>query len=301
MQLLTFTKREAFAGTRYLLVTLWLFTESNFSTFVLPNTAFGILGALSGPRLTTQRQVFLTDVIERLPAVMLFNWSNVLIFDLANQRYPESVKEDRLNKPWRPLPAGRISLEQTRRLMLLMVLVVLALNFFIGAERETVLLFILTWLYNDLKGGDEVVRDLIIAVAFAFYNHGSLNLATKARTEISEQGYTWIALISGVILTTMQIQDLKDMPGDSQRGRRTLPLIFGHITSRWMIAICILLWSLSCALFWHSHPSAYVMTISLGGLVAYRVLRWQSADADSRTWKLWCMWTAALYALPLLS
>ena len=71
----------------------WLFTESNFSTFVLTNTAFGILGALSGSRLTTDEHVSIRSVFERIPVVVLFNWSNVFIFDLANQRLPESVSK----------------------------------------------------------------------------------------------------------------------------------------------------------------------------------------------------------------
>ena len=69
----------------------WLFSQSDFFTFVLPNTAFGILGALSGSRLTTNENVSLGNVLRRIPLVILFNWSNVFIFDLANQRLPESV------------------------------------------------------------------------------------------------------------------------------------------------------------------------------------------------------------------
>ena len=232
---------------------------------------------------------------------MLFNWSNVFIFELANQRRPESVKEDLLNKPSRPLPTGRISQDQTRRVMLFMILVVLAMNFLMGVWRETALLFILTWLYNDLKGGDEVVRDLIIAVAFALYNHGSLTLASSPQAEINQRGYTWIAIVSGVIATTMQVQDLKDMAGDRERGRRTVPLVLGDKFSRWMIAICVILWSLSCALFWSLKPLAYVPVVSLGVFLAYRTLRWQTRDEDNQTWKLWCAWTAVLYTIPLVS
>lgn len=69
----------------------WLFTESDLFTFVLPNTVFGILGALSGSRLTTDAHVPIGSVLERVPVVVLFNWSNVFVFELANQRHPESV------------------------------------------------------------------------------------------------------------------------------------------------------------------------------------------------------------------
>lgn len=278
----------------------WLFTESNFLTFVVPNTAFGILGALSGRSLTTQENPSVVDVLQRLPLVMFFNWSNVFIFDLANQRLPESVKEDLANKPWRPLPTGRVSSEQTRRLMLIAIPVVLALNFTFGVWRETALILILTWLYNDLKGGDEIIRDLIIALAFALYNWGSLRIAIGAQTDITKQGYTWIAIISGVILTTMQVQDLKDQAGDRGRGRCTVPLVLGDTISRWSIAIFILIWSCCCAFYWGLRPWTYVLPTMLGGFVAFRALWRRNSGDDSRTWKLWCMWMVVLYLLPLV-
>ena len=214
---------------------------------------------------------------------------------------PQQIKEDLLNKPWRPLPTGRLSADQTRRIMIAMIPIVLVINALLGVGRETALLLILTWLYNDLKGGDEIIRDLIIAIAFAFYNHGSLTLATNRDTEINGQGYLWIAIVSGVILTTMQVQDLKDQAGDRERGRLTIPLALGEGFSRRMIAGCVVGWSVFCVCFWRLERWVDVLAGFMGGLVAIRVLWWRSACDDSRTWKLWCAWTAALYALPIIS
>ena len=279
---------------------MWLFTESNFPTFVVPNTAFGILGAISGRCLTTQDSPAGKELLQRLPLVILFNWSNVLVFDFANQRLPESVEEDLVNKPWRPLPTGRVTSDQTRRLMLIAIPVVLALNFTFGVWQETALILILTWLYNDLKGGDEIIRDLIIAVAFGLYNMGSLKIAISGQTEITTQGYTWIAIISGVILTTMQIQDLKDEAGDRERGRVTIPLLLGEGISRWSIAIFVLIWSCCCAFFWELWPWAYALPAALGGFVAFRAIWRRTPKEDSRTWKLWCLWMVGLYGLPIV-
>ena len=136
------TKVSCLAQMKSFVYLLWLFTESNFPTFVLPNTAFGILGALSGPCLTTHEVTSIKAVLQRLPLIILFNWSNVFIFDLANQRHPESIKEDVANKPWRPLPTGRLSPEQTRQVMAIAIPAVLELNFSFGVWKGTALLFI---------------------------------------------------------------------------------------------------------------------------------------------------------------
>ncbi|GAB1191600.1 hypothetical protein APSETT444_000780 [Aspergillus pseudonomiae] len=213
---------------------IWLFSESDIPTFVLPNSAFGLLGALAGPALADGR-IFpsaIDLVFYRLPLVILFNWAVVFIFQLANQRSPEAIQEDRLNKPWRPLPTGRISAEQTRRLLLVAIPAVLALTYGLRVWQESALIMILAWMYNDLKGGDELSRDLVIAIAYGLFNASSLRIAlgssadlNPAAAHISRRGYLWITMISGVILTTMSIQDLKDMAGDRSRGRLTIPLL----------------------------------------------------------------------------
>ncbi|RAH58736.1 hypothetical protein BO85DRAFT_477362 [Aspergillus piperis CBS 112811] len=134
---------------------IWHFTESNIPTFVLPNSAFGFLGALSGPALTTSpTPPHLSTLLPRLPLLILFNWALVFIFDLSNQRLPESIHEDHLNKPWRPLPTNRITADQTRRLLLATIPIVLGITYTLGVWQETCPILILTWMYNDLKGCD---------------------------------------------------------------------------------------------------------------------------------------------------
>lgn len=125
-----------------------------FFTFVGPDSAFGIFGALAGPLLLDNADKPL-NVLARVPLVVLFNWSNLLIFDLANQRLPESVEEDRFNKPHRPLPLGRMTPLSARRLLLASLPVVFVINYLVGPWVETSILFTLTWMYNDLGGGDE--------------------------------------------------------------------------------------------------------------------------------------------------
>lgn len=282
--------------------TFWLFTESDFATFVVPDTVFGIFGALAGPLLTKNAAPDLLVILARVPLVLLYNWANLLIFDLANQRLPEAVEEDAWNKPWRPLPSGRITVPQTRRLLLASLPVVLVINWSLGVWEETALLFALTWMYNDLKGGEEdfIVRNLIIGFAFGLYNGGALRIACGINDCITASGYSWVVLISCVIFTTMQVQDLKDLAGDKARGRRSAPLVLGDAASRWTIAVPVVVWSVVCPLFLRVGPLGYLVTFALGAVIVARIFIWRNIDADRKTWKLWTAWTALLYLLPVI-
>ena len=196
---------------------IWEFTESNFNTFVLPNSAFGLFGAVaesllaeepgSASFITGGSRPDLIEILWRAPVIVAFNWYSVLIFDLSNQRSPESVQEDLVNKPWRPIPTGKVTPEQTRKALLVAIPAVIAANYALGVWKEGVFILVLTWFYNDLRGCDEVYRDVILAFAFGFYNSGSLQLAFGGYSgaTMSMQAYIWTAIISGMILTTMQV------------------------------------------------------------------------------------------------
>ncbi|KAK2049812.1 hypothetical protein LZ31DRAFT_288277 [Colletotrichum somersetense] len=280
---------------------IWDFTESNFFTFVAPNTAFGLLGALTGLPLTSGHATALS-ILQRFPLIVAFNWYSVLVFDLANQRGPESVAEDHANKPWRPIPAGKVTPEQTRKAMLVAIPAVMAMNYALDVWREGIVILILTWLYNDLRGGDELVRDPIIAVAYFFFNTASLKIAIGGHADavITDEGYAWASIISAVILTTMQVQDLKDQAGDRGRGRATVPLFFGDKVSRLSLSLLVPLWSCVCVYVWRIRSLAVLLPTLSGALVVVGVLRTRTPKTDAWAWKFWCLWTVCLYSLPLV-
>ncbi|KAI1182699.1 UbiA prenyltransferase family-domain-containing protein [Nemania serpens] len=278
---------------------LWLFTESDFLTFVGPDTAFGIFGALAGPLLLNNSDGPYR-VLARTPLVILYNWANVLIFDLANQRTPQSAEEDRINKPHRPLPSGRMTDVQARRLLLVSLPTVLVVNYLLGPWKETAILFTLTWMYNDLGGGDEdfIVRNLIIGFAFGLYNAGSLKIAGGKNCSINEQGVLWTGILSSVIFTTMHSQDLKDQAGDRSRSRRTAPIVLGDFAARGTIAVPIAFWSVTCPWFWYMGFEGYMLTVPLGTYIIWLLYSDRSFKGDRKSWKLWTLWTALLYFLP---
>ncbi|KAM0799507.1 hypothetical protein BDR22DRAFT_898865 [Usnea florida] len=264
--------------------TLLLFTLSDLKTFVIPESAFGLFAALSGPVMTTNKSPNLLSTVSRTPHVLLWTWLNTLLFTLSNQRLPDAIKEDAISKPSRPLPSARITISGATRLLLL----------------ETVLLTCLNWMYNELGGSDDYIgRSILLAATYACYCAGSVQVASGPEYTMHRAAYQWIAIIAGVIFTTMHVQDFKDQEGDSARGRKTLPLVLGDRPARWTVAIPVLVWSILCPTFWSLQAYSFATTMMLGLGVAVRVIWRRGVDADRFTWKLWCLWLTVLYMLPV--
>ena len=282
--------------------TLWLFTRSDLKSMVYPNIIFSLTGAIAGPLMTSKQDRRLLDTLHNLPFVAIWLWLNLLLFNIANQRLPSSRVEDRINKPWRPLPSGRLSPTQAKTLLLLVIpTTVLACKFYLGAPVETLLLISLTWIYNDLGGGDGhfILRNIINAFGMSFYSSGALLVACGNKCEVTQTGYQWIALIGLIILTTLQVQDMSDQEGDKIRGRKTLPLVIGDSLARWTIAVGVIWWSIGAPFFWKVRIEAYMLPLIIGGRLSLRILSMRSVEADKSTWRLWCLWMISLYLLPL--
>lgn len=269
---------------------------------MLPDTAFGIFGALSGALLTTNAAPDNFGILRRTPLVALYVWTNLLVFDLANQRLPESIVEDRFNKPWRPLPSGLITPVQTRRLNLAVLPLFFAISYALNVWRETAILFVLTWMYNDLKGGDEdfIVRNLIIAFAFGFYNEGAMRVAGGASHEPNSTGLVWTAIVSAIIFSTMHTQDMKDQVGDAAKGRRSAPIVLGDWIARWTVVVPVVFWSVFCPIWWNIPLALWALPIGLGSVIAVRQLWLRDPKADHITWVIWAVWLCLIYLLPVV-
>ena len=149
-------------------------------------------------------------------------------------------------------------------------------------------------MYHDLQGGETIIgRNVIIGIAFGLYNEASLRVACGAENTVNETGLHWLVIISAIVLSTIQIQDLKDIIGDKARNRETTPLIFGDGVTRWSIAVPVLAWSVFCPLYLGLGLLGSVLPVTLGAYVAFRTLWERCIQADRLSWLI------SLYVLPL--
>ena len=283
--------------------TIWLFTLNDLKSIVCPETAFAFFSALSGRGLTTNATPCLSEILGRLPQIIVWNWVNLLLFDVANQRLPQSILEDTVNKPWRPMPSKRLTHNEARRFLLVLLPIVFLVSTYLGGLFESLALMSLTWMYNDLGGADEnyIVRNLINACGFVCYSSGATTIAAGyGQNELNRKAWIWLAIVGAIVFSTLQMQDMADMEGDAVRGRRTLPLVHGETVARWSVAVRVAAWSFICPAFWESGVIGYGISVATGSVLIVRVLLLKGRMAYRKTWAIWCFWTMTLYLLPLL-
>ena len=199
--------------------TIWLVTRNDLKSIVFPESAFGICSALAGPMITTNQSPNTVNILKQAPRVVLWVWINVLIFDLANQRLPHSIVEDSVNKPWRPIPSGRMTACQARRLLLATIPIAILITFYIGGTEEIFVMNTLMYMYNDLGGADEnfVVRNVINAAGFICYSAGATRVASgHDQYTLNDKAYQWLAIIGGIVFSTLQMQDMVSLPRRSR-------------------------------------------------------------------------------------
>jgi 4-hydroxybenzoate polyprenyltransferase len=287
----------------YHIYTLYLFTASDFVAVLWPQTIFAISFVLN-PSLNGGVSLTPYEILHRLPSAIMWIWLQLLALDLSNQRRADSVAEDKLNKPWRPIPSGRLEQRHAQYLLLLVIPVSYALSLHaLGAEAETVTLFVLNWVYNDLDAAENwVLRNILNALGITCIGAGATAVVTggSART-LDTNARAWLAICAGVILTTIHAQDLYDQEGDSKRGRKTMPLILGDGLTRWLTAGPVLVWSVVIPWYWHvSSRAGWITPLLLGSIVAGRSLAFRDAASDRKTFKFWALWIIGLYAMPTI-
>ena len=282
---------------------LWLFTVSDLKTIVIPKTAFGTITLLSGTVLTKSPRPAWLPIVRCLPWVMMWTWLNLLPLAMNNQHREADVEEDKKNKPWRPIPAGRLSIEETKHLVLASYVAAILGSAYLGALPECLALIVQGWIYNELGAANDsyLTRNVLNATGYMTSAAGAAKVACMHSGTTLQRGvYIWYLLLGAVIATAIQCQDLYDQEGDSARGRRTIPLVVGDGSARLSVGLPIAVWSLLCPTFWRLDGRGFLLPIILGAVVIFRLFRHKGVSADKTSFKIWNAWVVLLYLLPFL-
>ena len=314
-QAMTTSTRIFLTKCTHYLYSMWLFTFTDLKTIVGPSAAFGVLNSiamtfdstLASP--TTSSILTAHHILFRAPLVVLWVWINLLPFTIGNQRQPSAIKEDTLNKPWRPIPSGRLTPDTAERLMKLLYFIAIIVSYILESLPQCLSLILLGYVYNDLNGGDIdcVLRNFINACGYTCFSSGAMQVVIGQFGDSSL--YTnsalrpwlwWSALLACIVFSTVQAQDMYDQRGDAARNRKTVPLVLGDGPARWTIAVPTVFYSWLAPFLWKTSMLGYVFPVSLGTIIATRTLVIRSQEADKRTFQIWNLWIGSVYSLPMI-
>ncbi|KAF8125716.1 UbiA prenyltransferase family [Boletus edulis] len=270
----------------YHLHTLFLFTKADIRTALIPQTIF----ALAVAPVCHPSHILHT---------VTWIWLHLLMCNVANQ--VKAPDEDKINKPFRPLPSGRIAEHHARTLRWILVPVCLACS----AAYSTELLFtsielqVLTVLYSELHCDEYfILKNFLTAAMYGCAGFGGALLAGCDRSHVHKTAQLAVQLSTTVFASTLHAQDFKDVSGDRLTGRCTLPILF-PLGSRLSVALGIPMWSICLSHVWHLDLLSATVVIVYSGYTGIRFLLYQSVDDDKRSCKFYsvsgCIHFASLF------
>ncbi|MEA1925520.1 MAG: UbiA family prenyltransferase [Candidatus Altiarchaeota archaeon] len=231
------------------------------------NCVIGFLGVLVGMSFTYPGfGVFLSsDVfIAGLAVFLIIGAGNIL-----NDYFDIDI--DKINKPGKPLPAGRISKSDALMLSIVLFLFGVGLSKLVNqyilylAALNTVVLILYAAYSKRLLLVSNLVISYLVASVFVF---GALiNVESPASFADSNFTVLSVLVLCSFLMTLSReiIKDIEDVKGDKYKYAQTLPVRFGTCFSRKVAALFTLLAVLSSLL-------PFILQVGLFNLVVYAVL-----------------------------
>ena len=253
--------------------------------FLLPRPLNGLITALSVGigALTADQTPAWSALLLAAVSAALINGAGNAFNDLMD------IDIDRINRPLRPLPSGRLSPSAARIQSLLFALAGCALAFWlspwhglIALAAAALLVVYSISLKNSLLWGNVLVA-FIGAIAFPY---GAL--------AAGDIGHSWIPALFAFLfhLGREIVKDIEDVAGDRIRGERTLPLCWGRTQAGVLAALVYLLlvgftWM---PFFMGIYGAFYALALlpvhALVGYILWQLYRQRAVLADDRLGRL---------------
>jgi 4-hydroxybenzoate polyprenyltransferase len=217
---------------------LW-FEFSRPFTLVAPALGFAsgaVTAAGAAPREPWSSDLLLYPIIGLTMAAVLNAASNAL-----NQIYDLEI--DRINKPRRPLPSGRLTLSSAWAFTFVTYAVALALAWLVapGGRRECFWIVIIATAITVLYSAPPFRTKRLgiwANVTIAIPRGVLLKVAgwSAVKTVVALEPWFIGAIFGLFLLGASTTKDFADMKGDARGGCRTLPIIYGVRRAAWMIS-----------------------------------------------------------------
>ncbi|KAH8810531.1 UbiA prenyltransferase family [Flagelloscypha sp. PMI_526] len=265
--------------------TALLLTWTDYKTIFVPIT---ILGCVSAPVHSPTH--FWTTTI--------WIWIHLLLCNVSNQA--RGYLEDKINKPWRPLPAGRLTLSQVVALRWITTFICLVLSSLSGVDMimVTFALILTVFAYNEGElSGHPLGKNVCNLFGYCTFSIGSAKLMGETRV-LNNFAISVIVLNCAIIFTTIHTQDFADVEGDLAIGRRTFP-IYAPEFSRFFTLCTISCWSIFLSWYWDISWGPTAIFVILGLITGGRFYWLRTEKHDKRSFQIFNLWLLLTYLLPL--
>ncbi|KAL1663205.1 UbiA prenyltransferase family-domain-containing protein, partial [Schizophyllum commune] len=251
------------------LLLAYLFTEADLTAVVMPVLVMSFV--LSE---WTDISAFLVG--------LLWMFSHLVGFEIGNQIVGQD--EDKLSKPRRPIPSGRITTERARTLYYGVLAFSVLLSWRLGLLRLSIIYFTGVIAYNEGRCARWWwSKSIMGACGYFIYTWGLLTC--MAHGNLPSKSATQALLTTGLIFaTTGQAQDFRDREGDAAIGRKTLPIVLPQGLARWSLAVLLFAWTAGLTYLWHSPFLMSALVYALAGAAAVGFTSDYSEKADRRSY-----------------
>lgn len=256
-----------------------LFSWRDWSVTIIPGTIFA-----SG-FLRSRSSYPASLIISNYALINLWLSLFIYSFNLSTQCY--SIEEDSINKPDRPLPSGKVTLDGARkRLRVVYTLLFLLVTYKPCIILETLCEVAATVFLCHAEpqiGGHWFIKNtaMMTLMNWPLLSVPWKLMAQPPATLAMERHIPALCLWVGIVAYA---QDFRDQEGDKAMGRMTLPLAFGNSSARYMFVFGML--PMALVLLWQQGfvQLAPWILISSHALAGYRILALQDKRQDHKSY-----------------
>ncbi|KAJ6579510.1 UbiA prenyltransferase family [Mycena vulgaris] len=262
-----------------------LFTWTDYKTVFIPITAFACA-------------VEPVHSFSNLLQTWIWIWIHLLLCNVSNQA--RSKDEDVVNRPWRPIPAGRVTESQAffLRWAIAVVCVLWSAAYGLDQVLTSLGLLLTTFVYDEGGASKHVIgKNFCNFGGYVTFEIGATKIIASQRN--LDPISTTAVIVSGILIfTTIQAQDFPDVDGDAALGRVTFP-IYAPQFSRTATLGALIGWSMFLCWYWSLGPITSLIFMVLGLYSGIRYYLWRKVSDDKKSYLVFNVWLTLAHLLPL--
>ena len=174
-----------------------------------------------------------SDCVSAVLWALIYFFHYIYSFNLSNQY--AGAEEDKINKPDRPIPSGLVTVEGARFRWYIVTVLYLLAGLAIGNVWSS-LLWILGCLAHTHCGLSEhwfTRNSVFLPIGTVVIGWAAWTIVTGS-IWMDQESVLFLGMVSFYVGALANLQDFRDVEGDMEVGRKTMPIQFGMSTSKYL-------------------------------------------------------------------